>query len=157
MDFPYRKAGRKAPDRAPVLIQAVRDEAAALLETAGVSPRSLVLGGRSMGGRMCSMAVAEGLAAAALVLVSYPLHPPGKPERLRVDHFAALRVPCLFVCGDRDPFATPEELHHHVAAIAGAVTVEILSGGHDLKGHDSDVAAIVSRWLASLRAPRPRG
>ena len=82
-DFPYRKAGRKAPDRAPVLMQTVRDEAAPLL-TGG-----LVLGGRSLGGRMCSMVVGDAddpLPAKGLVLISYPLHPPGKPDSLRVEH-----------------------------------------------------------------------
>ena len=74
-----------------------------------------------MGGRICSMAIAEGLPAAAVVLLSYPLHPPGKPERLRIDHFPALAVPSLFVNGDRDPFGTPAELAEHIPAIAGPV------------------------------------
>jgi len=56
---------------------------------------------------MCSMAVAEGLAASGLVLISYPLHPPGRPERMRMDHFPAIQVPCLFISGTRDAFATP--------------------------------------------------
>ena len=65
---------------------------------------SIALGGRSMGGRMCSMAVAEGLPALGLVLISYPLHPPGKPDQLRTEHFPRLSVPCLFVSGTRDAF-----------------------------------------------------
>src|SRR5438045_7455239 len=76
MDFPYRKAGRKSPDKAPVLVEAVREGAAALAKRTGLPPDRLVLGGRSMGGRMCSMAVAEGLPALGLALLSYPLHPP---------------------------------------------------------------------------------
>ncbi len=106
MDFPYRRAGRRAPDRAPVAVAAVRAEADALVGRAGVPADQLVLGGRSFGGRMASMAVAEGLPAAGLVLLSYPLHPPGKPERLRVEHFAALELPCLFVSGEKDPFGS---------------------------------------------------
>ena len=82
MDFPYRKAGRRAPDRAPVLVAAVRDEAAALVAAARPADR-LVLGGRSMGGRMCSMAVAEGSRPAGLVLLSYPLHPRASPTSSR--------------------------------------------------------------------------
>ncbi|MET1049659.1 MAG: alpha/beta family hydrolase, partial [Acidimicrobiales bacterium] len=74
IDFPYRKEGRKAPDGAPKLLAAVREEAAALAVAAHVRPHRIALGGRSMGGRICSMAVAEGLPAAALVLMSYPLH-----------------------------------------------------------------------------------
>src|SRR3954465_5643428 len=77
MDFPYRKAGRKSPDKAPGLVQAVREGAAELAKRTRLAPDRLVLGGRSMGGRMCSMAVAEGLPALGLALISYPLHPPG--------------------------------------------------------------------------------
>jgi predicted alpha/beta-hydrolase family hydrolase len=152
VDFPYRRAGRRAPDRAPVLVACVVDEAAALVSSAGVAPEQLVLGGRSMGGRMCSMAVAEGLPAAGLVLVSYPLHPPGKPERLRTDHFPSLDVPCLFVSGDRDPFGSPDELVAATKAIPGAVThVWIPGGRHDLKGKDEAVATAVREWLGALR------
>lgn len=89
IDFPYRKAGRKAPDRAPVLIASVVEAATDLAAQAGVAQDRVALGGRSMGGRMCSMAVAEGLPAAALVLVSYPLHPPGKPDKMRTEHSRA--------------------------------------------------------------------
>jgi predicted alpha/beta-hydrolase family hydrolase len=152
MDFPYRKAGRKAPDRPPVLLAAVRDEAEALVERAGVAPDRLALGGRSMGGRMCSMAVADGLPAAALVLISYPLHPPGRPDALRTAHLPQLHVPCLFVHGTRDPFGAPGELEEATATIPGPVTHVWIDGGrHDLKGADARVAATVAEWLASLR------
>lgn len=147
-DFPYRKAGRKAPDRAPVLLQAVRDEAAPLL--AG----GLVLGGRSMGGRMCSMVVGDAddpLPARGLVLISYPLHPPGKPDSLRVEHLPRLTVPCLFVHGTRDPFATPKELEHWTATIPGTVTHHWVEGrGHDLKGADTEIAETVATWISRL-------
>src|SRR5438128_883754 len=86
-DFPYRREGRKAPDRAPKAVAAVREAAGELVAQTGIAPDRLLLGGRSYGGRMCSMAVAEGLPAAGLVLLSYPLHPPGKPENLRTEHF----------------------------------------------------------------------
>jgi len=133
-------------------IAAVREAAADLVAQASIKPGALALGGRSFGGRMCSMAVAEGLPAAALVLVSYPLHPPGRPEQLRVDHFPQLRVPCLFVSGTRDAFATPAELEHHTGAIAGKVThVWIDGGGHGLRGSDAIVADAVARWLRALR------
>jgi predicted alpha/beta-hydrolase family hydrolase len=152
VDFPYRREGRKAPDRAPKLIACIREEAAALAARTGVAPEHLVLGGRSMGGRMCSMAVAEGLPAAGLVLISYPLHPPGRPEQLRVAHFPQLHVPCLFVSGERDTFATREELEHHVAAIPGRVTtVWVPKAGHDLKRHDATIVAAVQEWLAAER------
>jgi predicted alpha/beta-hydrolase family hydrolase len=148
MDFPYRKAGRRAPDRAPVLVESVRAEATALVAATRIRPHRLVLGGRSMGGRLCSMAVAEGLPAAGLVLVSYPLHPPGKPDRLRVDHFPDLAVPCLFVHGTRDAFGSPDELEAGTATIQGPVTHVWIEGGtHDLKGADVQVASAVAGWL----------
>lgn len=151
-DFPYRRAGRRAPDRAPVLLQAVRDEVAEL--PAG----PVVLGGRSMGGRICSMAVADGIPAAGLVLISYPLHPPGKPDRLRVEHLPQLHVPCLFVHGTKDAFGTPEELQEWTATIPGPVDhVWIDRGTHELKGADDRVAATVVDWLASRSLLRPPG
>jgi uncharacterized protein len=150
-DFPYRREGRRAPDRAPKLIACVRDEAAAVADRAGVAPDRVALGGRSMGGRMCSMAVAEGLPAAALVLVAYPLHPPGRPDKLRIEHLPDINVPCLFVSGTRDPFGTPDELEAHTAAIPGPVThVWVEGAGHELKGQDDHVAGVVRDWLTSV-------
>jgi uncharacterized protein len=151
MDFPYRKAGRKSPDRPPVLIAAVREGAAALSERTGLPPERLVLGGRSLGGRMCSMAVAEGLPALALVLVSYPLHPPGRPENLRTEHLPRLDVPCLFVSGTRDAFAKPEELEAATSLVPGPVTHVWLEGGdHGLARHHPAVASAVAGWVREL-------
>jgi predicted alpha/beta-hydrolase family hydrolase len=146
MDFPYRKAGRRAPDRPPVLIASVVEATTALAERAGTMP---VLGGRSMGGRMCSMAVAEGLPAAGLVLVSYPLHPPGRPDRMRTEHLPELRVPCLFVSGTKDAFGTPDELERATAAIPGPVEHVWLDGGdHGLRRRDPTVVEAVRDWLS---------
>lgn len=147
-DFEYRKAGRRAPDRPPVLLAAVRAEAGAL------AGEQLILGGRSMGGRICSLAVADAddpLPAAGLVLISYPLHPPGKPDKLRVEHFPRLSVPCLFVSGTKDTFGTPDELLHWTSTIPGQVTHHWFEGkGHDLKGCDEQIAAVVSAWVRTL-------
>lgn len=152
-DFPYRKAGKKAPDRAPVLLQAVRDEAAPMMRGKG-SKGGLVLGGRSMGGRMCSLVVGDAddpLPAKGLVLICYPLHPPGKPETLRVEHFPRLTVPCLFISGTKDAFGTPDELTHWTATIPGPVTHHWLDGkGHDLKGCDQRIADLVADWVSAL-------
>jgi predicted alpha/beta-hydrolase family hydrolase len=157
IDFPYRRAGRRAPDRAPKLIDCIREEAAVLVSQSRITPAALALGGRSMGGRMCSLAVAEGLPAAALVLISYPLHPPGKPESVRVDHFGDLDVPCLFVSGTKDPFGSPAEFERHTKKIAGPVThVWIDGGGHDFKRHDDEVAEKVHSWLGGLGKRRAR-
>jgi predicted alpha/beta-hydrolase family hydrolase len=147
MDFPARKAGRRSPDRPAVAVAAVRDEAADLVATQRIRPDRLVLGGRSFGGRMCSLAVAEGLPAAGLVLLSYPLHPPGRPDRWRIDHFPDLGVPCLFVSGDRDPFGSPDELAEAVTAIPARVDVVIVPGAHDPRGQDEVVAGAVRDWL----------
>jgi uncharacterized protein len=148
MDFPYRVAGRRVPDKPAVLVEAVVKEAASFVAESKMRPERLFAGGRSMGGRVCSMAVAEGMAAAGLVLVSYPLHPPGKPERLRTEHFGHLDVPCLFVSGTRDAFAAPAELEAAVALIPGQVSVHWVEGGdHGLRGTDGPVATVVSDWL----------
>ena len=147
MDFPYRKAGRRAPDRAPVLVEAVRAEAAA------VGSGSLVLGGRSMGGRMCSIAVASGLipSAVGLLLISYPLHPPGKPSTLRTEHFPSISVPCLFISGTRDAFGSPSELEEATALIPGPVRHEWIEGkDHALRGVDARICELALDWSGQL-------
>ena len=156
-DFPYRREGRRAPDRAPKLVAAAVEAASALARRVDVAPGQVVLGGRSMGGRICSMAVAEGLPAAGLILVSYPLHPPGRPDRLRVAHLPALDVPCLFVSGTRDPFASPSELQQATAAIPGPVThVWIDGAGHALKKAEVEVAETVAAWVMVRGGAGPR-
>lgn len=169
-DFPYRLAGKRAPDRTPVLLDAVRGAAGGFASSAGIRPDTIVLGGRSMGGRMCSMAVAGGsdpaapvaagsrdangspLPAAGLVLISYPLHPPGKPEALRVEHLPRLDLPCLFIHGDKDPFGTPDELRRWSATIPGPVTHVWIDGkGHDLKGADARISDEIAAWLPTIR------
>ena len=109
VEFPGRTAGKRRPDRPEVCIETVRSATVELAARLHVPTRRVAIGGRSMGGRMCSLAAVEGLEVAALVLVSYPLHPPGRPDRLRTAHFPDLRVPCLFVSGTRDAFGSPAE------------------------------------------------
>jgi predicted alpha/beta-hydrolase family hydrolase len=151
MDFAYRIAGRRAPDRLPVLVSAV----ATAGRTLGRSCDRLVIGGRSMGGRVCSVAAAGGVDLGpavldAVVLVSYPLHPPGRPDRLRDDHFPGLRVPCLFVSGTRDAFGTPAELRAASERIPAPVTHHWIDGAdHALRNREHEVAAVVGAWLAS--------
>ncbi len=122
-----------------------------LVERAKTQPAGLVLGGRSFGGRMCSLAVAEGLPARGLILLSYPLHPPGKPEKLRVDHFDRLELPVLFVSGTNDAFGSPAEFEHHQAKIPGAVTQVWIDGAdHTMRAKQAQVVAAVTNWLATL-------
>lgn len=151
LGYPHRGGGRRGPPpRAERLVPFISEQAEAMCAEESLDPAALVLGGRSMGGRICSLAVADGLPAAGLILLSYPLHPPRRPESLRVAHFDRLEVPCLFVSGDRDPFGAPEEFAAHTAAIVGAVTHTWLRGrGHDTRPvDDEEVVAAVRRWIA---------
>lgn len=152
MDFPYRRAGRRSPDRPPVLVAAVREGAEALARRTGLPPERVFVGGRSMGGRMCSMAVAQGLPAKGLILVSYPLHPPGRPDKQpeRTAHFPALPpgLPCLFVSGTSDAFGTPDELTEATKTIPGSVEFVWVEGGdHGLRRRDQEVAEAVRHWV----------
>jgi predicted alpha/beta-hydrolase family hydrolase len=150
LDFPYRIAGRRAPDKAPVAISHLVEQAGRFVAEQRIKPDRLVLGGRSYGGRMCSMAVAEGLPAAGLVLLSYPLHPPGQPAKLRDEHFPAIDVPVLFISGDKDPFGTPDEFAEHVPKISSNVTQVWLAGGHDPRNADPRIADVVADWVSAL-------
>ncbi len=152
-DFAYRRAGRRAPPRAPSVAAELAGDLPQLAAELGASPDAVAIGGRSFGGRVCSMAVADGAPAAGLVLLSYPLHPPGRPERLRTEHFERIGIPCLFVSGTRDPFATPDELCEHTAAIEGPVTLSFVDGaGHDPNTIATRRAVIehIGNWLDAL-------
>jgi predicted alpha/beta-hydrolase family hydrolase len=128
-NFPYSEAGRKAPDRQPALEACWR----AVAETVAKEVPRPWLGGKSMGGRIASHIVAEGFDASGLIFLGYPLHPPGKPERIRDAHLRDVRVPMLFLQGTRDPFATPDLLHKTIAALPNATLVEIEGGDHSFK------------------------
>jgi uncharacterized protein len=154
VEFPGQAAGRRRPDPPAVCIATVREAATTLAQRLSVGLDRIAVGGRSFGGRMCSLAAAEGMEAGALLLVSYPLHPPGRPEKLRTEHFGHLRVPCLFVSGRRDAFATPEELERETAAIPGPLTVAFVDGDHSLRRSEAEAAAIVADWLDTrFRSP----
>lgn len=150
VEFPGQTAGTRRPDTPEVCAATVRAAAEALARRLAVPLDRVALGGRSFGGRMCSMAAAGGLDVAALVLVSYPLHPPGQPERLRTAHFPDLRMPCLFVSGRRDAFATPDELERATAAIPGDVTIVVIDGDHSLRRTERDAAEAVAGWVTAL-------
>ena len=164
-DFPYRLAGRKAPDRPPVLLAAVRQAGAELAKETGLPPERLVLGGRSMGGRYCSLAVGDPddpLPALGLLLLGYPLHPAGKPDDLRVEHFPRLEVPVLFLSGDRDALAGKPDLEKWAGTIPGPVDFHWLTGGdHGFRVPKSlggkgeaatlaEVAEVSVSWVAGL-------
>ena len=154
VDFAYRIAGKRFPDRAPVLIETVRNSVLDAAKDWGCGTNQIVIGGRSMGGRMCSMAVAETerkLDVAALVCICYPLHPPKQPEKLRTDHLPRVNVETLFVSGTRDEFGTVDELENATATIGGSVTHSwIQDARHDLKNRDDEVAELVAHWIMAL-------
>jgi predicted alpha/beta-hydrolase family hydrolase len=150
-----------------VLLQCVRDEVQSFARQYGVRTSSLVIGGRSMGGRMCSMAAAgdtgtakkgdlpvfgDPLKVRGLVLISYPLHPPAHPEKLRIAHLSRISVPVLFVHGTNDPFGSPAELKKHVKKIQSDVSLHFIEKSrHDLKGKDVEIAEVVREWCQNLR------
>ena len=165
-NYPYRDAGKKSPDRAAVLDAATREAAAELARVTKLSPERLVLGGRSMGGRYCSLVVgddADPVPALGLLLLGYPLHAPGKADQPRVEHFPRLRVPCLFVSGTRDSLASQDALTAAVKAIKGPVTMHWLesadhgyrpkkSSGRTVEDVAAEVAAVSVEWVQSLPA-----
>ena len=153
-DFPYRLAGKPFPDKAPVLVASVKEHVRAFAESLGVSTSKIVIGGRSMGGRMCSMAIADEadtLEVAGLVLVSYPLHPPKKPDALRIEHLPRVTVPTLCVSGTKDNFGTPDELRSAFSVVPGDVTWSFVDNGrHELAKADAEVAERIAVWVTKL-------
>ena len=151
IDFPYRRAGKSFPDKTPVLVECVRSEVRAFAVSLGVPTSQIVIGGRSMGGRICSMANADEddpLDVAGLVLVSYPLHPPKKPENLRTEHLPRISAPVLCVSGTKDNFGTPEELQNAFEAVPTPVTWHwVENGRHELQRKDAEVAEVIANWV----------
>ena len=151
VDFPYRKVGKRFPDKAPILVQCVKDEVRAFSQKLGCTTAELVIGGRSMGGRMCTMAAADiqdPLAVAGVVCIGYPLHPPKKPDQLRTEHLPRLNTRLLFVSGTRDEFGSPSELADAFSLLPSSPSVHFIEGGkHELKGHDQAVALVINEWL----------
>jgi len=158
-NFPYSEAGRRAPDRPAALEATVRAVAQHAREQ--LAPARLVLGGRSMGGRMASQCVAAGLACEALLLLAYPLHPPGQPGQLRDAHLPRIGTPMLFVQGTRDAFARSDLLEATLARLQPRARLcSIADGDHSFgvparAGRrpaevEAGVAASIEEWLAAL-------
>ncbi len=131
-----------ATTRVPTAVNKIVEAGQAFADELGVAPKKIAYGGRSFGGRSCSVAVAEGMPAAALVLLSYPLHPPGKPEKVRTDHFPEINVPTLFVSGEKDPFGKPDEFAEHLPTIPAKTTIEWVPGNHSPKDNDAIVEMV---------------
>jgi hypothetical protein len=157
IDLPFRQKKRFGP---PHPATAVLDRSG--LRDAVIAMRELVsgpvyLGGHSYGGRQASILASEDPdIVAALLLLSYPLHPPRKPEELRTGHFHKLRTPTLFVHGTADPFGTPEEMRAAVALIPAAKDLVFVDGaGHDLARGKFDTNALILRNRIFSGALRP--
>ena len=141
-NLPYRRrrpkgppSGSSATDIAGIV------EAVAVVRRLADGP--VIAGGHSYGGRLTSMAVADGLELDVLTLFSYPLHPPGKPERARTEHLPRITVPTVFTHGTADPFGTLEEIRPAAALINAATTiVEVTGARHDLGSKKMDVPAL---------------
>ena len=152
-NFPYVERGRRSPDPETVL----RATWLAAFEDARSRSdgRPVLAGGKSLGGRIASMAVADGMPAAGLVFLGYPFHPPGKPERVRDEHLYRITVPMLLIQGTADPFAKPEIVRKVLRTLGRAVEhVPIEGGDHsfNVRGQKLD-AREVGETIAGLAAP----
>ncbi|MGH2709760.1 MAG: alpha/beta hydrolase family protein [Actinomycetota bacterium] len=125
-NFAYTEAGKKAPDREPKL----RQVWGAAFERAQELGDQVWVSGKSLGGRIGSMMVADGdLGAAGLILIGYPLHPPGRPERIRDAHLYGIKVPMLFLQGTADPFATWDLFKGVLKRLGNKASLHEVEGG----------------------------
>ena len=161
-NFPYTEQGRRIPDRAPVLEGCYRAVIAAVGAELVSARRALYIGGKSMGGRIATQVAAAdpALPVAGLVLLGYPLHPPGKPTERRDKHLPSVGRRMLFVQGSRDAFGTPDELSPVVDALKPAATLHVVQhGDHSFKLPRKDPAAqsavhvevqrVIEAWILS--------
>lgn len=148
--FPYRVAGKRAPDRMPLLLASAREAVDAALALPNAAGRKLVVGGRSMGGRVASLLVADGLVADALVFLSYPLHPAGKPDKLRDAHLPDVACPMLFVQGDRDTLCDLSLLRPVLERLGERAELSLFPGAdHGMrKAPGAEIARVVVEFLA---------
>ena len=158
-NFPYTEDKRRVPDPS-ALLEATIDAVAAYAEGT-LGARRVVLGGKSMGGRMASQLVARGRPAAGLVFLGYPLHPPGRVESLRDAHLGRIAPPMLFVQGTRDALARWDLMEAVAARLPGATLHRVEDGDHSFRvlkrtGRtapqvEADIVSAITSWLARLR------
>jgi len=143
-NFLYTEQGRKIPDRAPALEACYRSVIDAVYANVGSARRALFIGGKSMGGRIATQVAAADsqLRLAGLVLLGYPLHPPGKHTERRDKHLPSIGRPMLFVQGARDAFGTPAELAPILATLQPPPVLHaVAQGDHSFKLSKRDPAA----------------
>jgi hypothetical protein len=162
-NFPYKERGNRVPDRAPVLEACYRRVLEAVCQDPDIAPPRVVIGGKSLGGRMASHLAAQGAEVAGVLLHGYPLHPAGKPEQLRVAHLDKIRVPMLFFAGTRDALCTLDRLRQTITRLPASVDLHIIEGGdHSFKVPKSmhrepaavwdEIITTSADWLARLAA-----
>jgi predicted alpha/beta-hydrolase family hydrolase len=154
-NFDYMEEGRKAPDRQPKLQARYRD----VIQHVALeySPKNIVIGGKSMGGRVASYVAADTPEVTGLVFLGYPLHPPGKSDQMRDAHLYALNKPMLFLSGTKDDFAERPLLEEVIRKIGARATLHWVEGGdHSLQvkrsGKESWPAAVdvIEKWALGL-------
>ena len=142
-EFPYMAEKRKRPDPQPVLLDTFRT---VVRELGGA--KSMVIGGKSMGGRMASM-VADELGVAGLLVFGYPFHPPGQPQKTRTAHLEDLRTRAMIVQGARDAFGTPNDVKSY--ELSSTISIEWIEGGdHSLKGGLTRAIEIGVKFITSI-------
>jgi predicted alpha/beta-hydrolase family hydrolase len=158
-NFLYKARGGGRPDPMPVLMETTMAVVARVRKE--LSPERLVIGGRSMGGRAASMSAADGFAADGLLLLAYPLHPAGQPEKLRDVHLPKIRMPVLAFSGTRDALCTPELMERALKTVTAPWDMRWVQGAdhsfHVLKSSGTNDAAVMDTiaassagWLAQL-------
>jgi uncharacterized protein len=165
-NFLYTERKRRLPDRAPALESCYRAVIAAVHEQVEGARHALFAGGKSMGGRIATQVAAAdtGLPLRGLVLLGYPLHPPGQPDRLRDAHLPQVARPMLFIQGTRDTFGTPDELAPILARVTPTPTMHpVIGGDHSFKvsGRDKgrqaavyeEIQGAITRWMSAATAP----
>jgi predicted alpha/beta-hydrolase family hydrolase len=147
-NYPYTERGTKRPDRPEKLVECHQAAAEALLQDSD----RVFLAGRSMGGRMGTYLAAEGYDCAGLILYSYPLHPAGKPEKLRVAHFPDITRPMLFFQGTRDPLSRMEFFDRYIRPFPNAKEEILECANHGFTGGGWTLESMVDRLAADSSA-----
>jgi len=142
-NYPYAERGAKRPDRQERLLTCHRAAADTLADRVG----RMFLAGRSMGGRIGTYLAAEGYPATGLILYAYPLHPAGRPEKLRTDQFAEISVPMLFLQGTNDALSRMDLFELHIASLPNAEVGLLEGAGHGPRGGGWDVEKMTERYV----------
>lgn len=146
-NFPYKERGGKAPDRPPLLEQTWQTVIEAVRADAHLAPARFFCGGKSMGGRIASQLMAKGETCAGLVFLGYPLHPPGKPENLRVEHLPRITCPMLFIQGTRDALCDLVLLRGALQRVRAPAILHVIEGAD----HSFNVPKRVGRSVAQVQ------